>query len=400
MKRFFFLLIFFFAAGVITAQPLLELRLLKPNVPAYYYYQLYFTAHCGDSLIYDLQRWQLILEEEAGRIDTNAYQIDRLASPDRNSCYEIALAFDNSSTVGTDLPFLLDAARAFIDTMTKSCDHASLISFNDRPTLHTFLANDRSELREAVEEMNISGRRALYDGISAGVTTLYTAGVQRVQAVLAFTSGNDNNSGRSLQQLLEDVRQYGIRVFIVALGDNINETPLRTLCRESGGVFYRLDHPDQLLPLYRDFAGYMQREFDEHRIIRRTQNVMMNNLHIRLRLEACNDSIWVERVFNPSHVNSIALPDVLVPIELGEQYPNPVRRSSTLHLTFSLHEARHVRLDLFDVLGRHVAGVIDERLPPGKHLATFSPAALRPGMYFYRLGSGSSVLGGSVHVLD
>jgi hypothetical protein len=400
MKRTCIILILLLCAAGTSAQPRLELRLLKPNTPAYYYYQLYFATFCGDSVIYDLEKQQLILEEQLGLIDTNDYQIDRLASPRRNSCYDLVLAFDNSSTVGADLPAVIGAARAFTDTMSKSCDYGSIITFDDRPTIRTFLTNDRDELRAAVEAMTVSGRRALYDGISAGITTLYTSGSAGVQAVLAFTTGNDNSSGRSIDDLLDDVRQYGVRVFIVALGTGINETPLRTLCTESGGVFYRLAAADELAPMYRNFAGFIEREFDEHRITRRTKDVFMRDLRIRMRLEACGDSVWVERVFNPVPVVSVETVPAVSNIELGESYPNPVSRSTVIHFRFSLTAPAPVRLELFDALGRLVATVLDERLTPGSHTLPFRPSSMPPGLYIYRLSSGQEFRTGKLAVTD
>ncbi len=400
MKRLSIILILLFSASVASAQPRLELRLLKSNTPDYYYYQLHFATFCGDSVIYDISKQQLILEEQLGRIDTNDYLIDRFASPDRNSCYEIVLAFDNSSGVGADLPSIVSAGRAFVDTMSKTCDKASVISFDDLPTVRTFLTNDRDALRTAIDAMGVSGRRALYDGISAGVTTLYTGGIARVQSVLAFTTGNDNSSGTSLDQLLDDVRHYGIRVFIIALGSSINETPLRTLCTESGGVYYRAGSADELVPRYRDFVGFIQREYDEHRITRRTKDVTMQNLRIRMRLEACDDSIWVDRVFNPLPVTAVIPTSMPVTIELGQSYPNPVSRAAGVHFQFSLAAAGNVRLELFDLLGRRVATVLDDVLSPGSHLVKYSPSSLKPGFYLYRLSNGSEFRTGKLTVTE
>jgi hypothetical protein len=400
MQRLIFILIILFAAAGAAAQPRVELRLLKPNTPAYYYYQLYFATFCGDSVIYDLRKDQLILEVEGGRIDSSDYQIDRYASPDRNSCYDLVLAFDNSSTVGADLPVVIEAGRALIDTMSKSCDYASVISFDDRPTLRTFLTNDRDELRTAVDAMAVSGRRALYDGISAGITTLYTSGTARVQAVLAFTTGNDNSSGRSLADLIDDVAHYGVRVFIVAMGSAISDDPLRRLCTESGGVYYRVNSADELEPLYRDFAGFIQREYDEHRITRRAKDVSMLELMVRMRLEACGDSSWAGRVFNQLPVVSVIPASAPMTIELGQSYPNPVSRAAELHFRFSLAAQRELRLELYDMLGRRVATIIEGTLAPGEHTAKYSPSHLRPGIYFYRLSTGAESEAGKLTVVE
>ncbi len=101
MKRII-LLLAICAAIPLAAQPRLDLRLLRPNTPDYYYYQLYFTPYCGDSVLYDMEERQLILEEVHGTIDSNDYIIDRVPTRDRNACYDIAMLFDNSSTISVE----------------------------------------------------------------------------------------------------------------------------------------------------------------------------------------------------------------------------------------------------------------------------------------------------------
>ena len=44
-----------------------------------------------------------------------------------------------------------------------------------------------------------------------------------------------------------------------------------------------------------------------------------------------------------------------------------------------------VRLAVFDLLGREVGLLVDERKEPGNHQAVFSGTGLSSGVYFYRL---------------
>ena len=79
-----------------------------------------------------------------------------------------------------------------------------------------------------------------------------------------------------------------------------------------------------------------------------------------------------------------------VSIALGPATPHPV--TSSARVTFSLPRAAHVRLDLFDLQGRHLSRVVDEARAAGTHTATIDadrglPTA--PGVYALRLQSGS-----------
>ena len=50
-----------------------------------------------------------------------------------------------------------------------------------------------------------------------------------------------------------------------------------------------------------------------------------------------------------------------------------------------------MRLTVYDVLGREVAVLVDERLPAGRHEAVFEASGLPSGMYLYQLKTGRTV---------
>ncbi|GIV57285.1 MAG: hypothetical protein KatS3mg042_0198 [Rhodothermaceae bacterium] len=74
---------------------------------------------------------------------------------------------------------------------------------------------------------------------------------------------------------------------------------------------------------------------------------------------------------------------------LAQNYPNPFNPVTTI--TFDLPRATRARLDVFDVLGRTVAVLLDARLTPGTYAVTFDATALPSGVYFYRLTAGDVV---------
>ena len=67
-------------------------------------------------------------------------------------------------------------------------------------------------------------------------------------------------------------------------------------------------------------------------------------------------------------------------------YPNPF--NPTTHISFSLHEAGDVRLDIYNVMGQTVATPVDEYLTSGFHEVEWSASSVASGVYFYRLTAG------------
>ncbi len=68
---------------------------------------------------------------------------------------------------------------------------------------------------------------------------------------------------------------------------------------------------------------------------------------------------------------------------LGPNYPNPFNPSTTIR--FGVPTASDVRVTVYDVLGRRVATLVEERLGAGWHTASWEAQGLSSGVYFYQL---------------
>jgi hypothetical protein len=89
-------------------------------------------------------------------------------------------------------------------------------------------------------------------------------------------------------------------------------------------------------------------------------------------------------------------------VVLGNAFPNP--SSGQTHIPFALPERNgnyQVQLEVFDLLGRKVATLLNQELPTGFYQADWQPTDIpMEGIYTYRLsvaaGSRSEVLSGKV----
>ena len=86
----------------------------------------------------------------------------------------------------------------------------------------------------------------------------------------------------------------------------------------------------------------------------------------------------------PKQVSAV-IPDEL---QLAQNYPNPFNPETQIR--FTLPQATHVKLTVYDVRGREVAVLADEKFAAGSHKVNFNAANLPSGVYVYSLQAGNA----------
>ena len=76
-------------------------------------------------------------------------------------------------------------------------------------------------------------------------------------------------------------------------------------------------------------------------------------------------------------------------MELDQNYPNPFNPATVV--SYTLGQASHVRLAVYDLLGSEVAVLVNETKTPGRYNVTFEAGELASGVYLYRLLVGDHV---------
>jgi hypothetical protein len=74
---------------------------------------------------------------------------------------------------------------------------------------------------------------------------------------------------------------------------------------------------------------------------------------------------------------------------LKQNFPNPF--NSQARIEFDVSRAEFVTLKIFDMQGKEISTLVNERLSPGSYEVSFDGSALSSGIYFYRLGVGKNI---------
>ena len=96
----------------------------------------------------------------------------------------------------------------------------------------------------------------------------------------------------------------------------------------------------------------------------------------------------VDGEFKYSSVIEVSIEKILH-FELNQNYPNPFNPETTIR--FQIPQSGNVSLNVYDVLGRKIATLVDEYKLAGKYEVIFNGKELASGVYFYRLQSGNFI---------
>ena len=91
--------------------------------------------------------------------------------------------------------------------------------------------------------------------------------------------------------------------------------------------------------------------------------------------------------WNPEVITGVADPVSVRGIALNEPYPNSCNPGTTIR--YELPEPRDVRLSVYDIIGREVSVLVDQRKDAGVYEIRFDASNLASGVYFARLTAGN-----------
>lgn len=103
------------------------------------------------------------------------------------------------------------------------------------------------------------------------------------------------------------------------------------------------------------------------------------------------DDVQITFAFTSTDVTSVEEENILSQqFGLKQNYPNPFNPGTTIE--FSIPTENHVKINIYDALGREVKTLIDQNLSAGNHSVILDASELTTGIYFYKLQSGNKTV--------
>ncbi len=98
------------------------------------------------------------------------------------------------------------------------------------------------------------------------------------------------------------------------------------------------------------------------------------------------DGVWKRPLSEMITSVGLPLPELPTRFSLDQNYPNPFNPSTTIR--YELPKSSVVRLSVYDILGREVSVLVNERKNAGEYEVQFDARNLASGIYFYILQAG------------
>ncbi|MGV8017043.1 MAG: T9SS type A sorting domain-containing protein [Ignavibacteria bacterium] len=121
------------------------------------------------------------------------------------------------------------------------------------------------------------------------------------------------------------------------------------------------------------------------------------------KIYSINNNVWAYTTYNNKGIYSITGGDSTIYLgvrnisnevpakyELFQNYPNPFNQSTIINLQTSI--TGHVFLKVFDITGKTVEILINEKLKPGTYEVRFDGGRLSSGIYFYQLQADNNIV--------
>ena len=123
-----------------------------------------------------------------------------------------------------------------------------------------------------------------------------------------------------------------------------------------------------------------------------TRNVNLDEGSNTIQMELYWGWMYLDYLAVPTSIKLTSTKDIaLTPVSfsLQQNFPNPFNPSTTIE--YSIARAVGVKLDVYDLLGRRVAALVDRLENPGQKSVKFDASHVSSGVYFYRLRAGDFV---------
>jgi len=328
-KRKLFSAAGFFLVGLFVLYPAVffsqaqRINLQRIDVTGLPEVQLYFTVTDGSgNCVLGLNDNEIEIS-----LDTVVQNITRLESAlEGNEYLAVVLLFDRSGSMKTALDQAKAAAYDFSDRLSRE-DRMAVISFDDKVRIDSGLSTNREQIKTAIADINLGNDTSLYDAIQQALVLLEDEATNR-QAILVLSDGRDTRSQLKKAEVMAQIKECGIPLFAIGLGDRQNTQNLTEFSQAAGGDYFQAIGPDDLLLIYQKIAEQLINQYVMEFTSSFGQDEKWHDLTLRIKNSQTEDAaisreflavrgVGVSRETVSRHVRGLEQQNMLLVVALG-----------------------------------------------------------------------------------
>ncbi|MCF8242894.1 MAG: tetratricopeptide repeat protein [Melioribacteraceae bacterium] len=212
----------------------------------------------------------------------------------------LALILDNSNSMFGRTELLDQAAETFIDGLMAGV-YVTIIDYGVGDPNHSVeipefnkplkvrerigFSNSKHFLRTKVKTTALIDYTYMNDAILYGLSSLNDADVLGIKSIVLFTDGEDVGSESEYELIKRYTELYDIPIYALDLNVRENRT-LKKLANESGGIYYYVKSPNDLIPLFNDILDILK---SQYRLTYQSPESIVNQNTYTIDLELKND---------------------------------------------------------------------------------------------------------------
>ena len=190
---------------------------------------------------------------------------------DNQAALQVVLVIDVSgSMAGQPLVDAKSAAARFIDRLGAK-DKVAVVAFSSpvnldpqvlNPKREIALTADREDVYNLIEGLQSNGEKTqLYDAAAKALQVLSSQPVGHRAMLLLSDGRNDPAEAGDPHQAIRLAQEARLPIFVIGLGSQIDESYLRRLASESGGMFRAAPRSSELARLFGDMASLLKTQY-------------------------------------------------------------------------------------------------------------------------------------------
>jgi Ca-activated chloride channel homolog len=200
------------------------------------------------------------------------------------------------------------AADAYVNQMRPG-DQAGVVAFDTHVSVVQSITTDHQALTNAIDSLQPGTDTAMFDALINAEQLL--ANVSGRKAIVLLTDGMDNRSKNTEDAAVKAIGSGGLTISTIGLGNpqdvkslqGIDETSLKSLAQQAGGIYTYEPDPSQLSSIFQQYGTALQ---NEYAITYTSLSTLRDGVNRNLTVSLNGSTVTTQSQYNPGGV----LPEV------------------------------------------------------------------------------------------